>query len=161
MSLILLWVLTIGLFILGVLGVFVPFLPGIGLVFAGILLYAWMTNFSVISLGAVIVFGVVTFLAWLVEYLGSILGARFGGGGRYAMWGSLLGGLMGLVFVGPLGLLLGVVVGVVAGALYEGKNLNQAGKTAFFSILGILGARIIQLIMALSVIVAFIVAVII
>lgn len=129
------------------------------MIFAGILLYAWMTNFSVISTGTVIVFGIVTLLAWLVEYLGSVLGARFGGGGRYAMWGSLLGGLAGIMLIGPIGLLLGVVIGVLLGALYEGKTLNQAGKTVLFSILGILGAKIIQLILALGVIITFIVTI--
>ena len=159
MSSIIIWILTILLITLGVLGIFIPFLPGVGFIFAGILLYAWLTSFSVISLGAVIAFGTVALLAWLVEYLGSLLGAKFGGGGRYSMWGSLIGGLAGLVFIGPLGLLLGVIIGVLIGALYEGKTLNQAGKTVFFSILGILGAKIIQLIIALGVIIAFIVAV--
>lgn len=160
MSSILLWLLTISLFTLGVLGIFIPFLPGVAFIFFGVLLYAWATNFSIISLGTVVVFGIVVFLAWLAEYLGSLLGAKLGGGGRYAMWGSILGGFAGLVFIGPLGLLIGVVVGVILGALYEGKTLNQAGKTAFFSILGILGGKIIQLVLTLGIIVTFIIIII-
>jgi uncharacterized protein YqgC (DUF456 family) len=63
------------------------------------------------------------------------------------------------VSVGPLGLLVGAVIGAVVGALYEGKSIDKAGKVALFSLLGVLGAKIVQLVLALSVIVAFILAV--
>lgn len=155
MSDVLLWILTLLLFGIGLVGVFIPVLPGIAFVFAGVLFYAFMTNFSVVSIGVVVIFGLVAFAAWLIEYAGGIFGARLGGGGKLALWGTLGGGLIGLFVWGPLGLMPGLFIGALIGALYEGKTLQGASKTAFFSLLGIVGAKAIQAVLAVGMLAAF------
>lgn len=159
MSLFAIWVITATLLLLGLLGVFMPALPGIALVFIGILFFAWATNFSSISLTTVIILGFLTLFAWLIEYLGSIIGAKFGGGEKYSIIGSIAGGAIGFLSGGPIGIIIGAVAGVMLGALYEGKNYNQAGKAALFSIIGIFGANIIQFFLAIMIITAFLLAV--
>lgn len=156
MSDVLLWVLTLLLFGTGLVGVFIPVVPGIALVFAGVLFYAFMTNFSVVGVSAVVVFGSITFLAWLIEYAGGILGARLGGGKKLAMAGAFAGGLIGLFTGGPFGLVPGLFVGALVGALYEGKTPLKASKAAFFSVLGVIGAKVIQVILAIGMIISFI-----
>jgi uncharacterized protein YqgC (DUF456 family) len=152
---VLLWVLTLLLFGVGLVGVFIPILPGIAFVFVGILFYAFMTNFSAIGVGAVVMFGLISFIAWLIEYAGGIIGARLGGGQKKALWGTLGGGLIGLFIGGPLWLVPGLFVGALIGALYEGKTLAGASKAAFFSLLGVIGAKVIQMILAIGMVVAF------
>jgi len=158
MSLVLLWVLTIGLFVLGLAGVFVPALPGVGLVFGGVLLYAAMTGWAQISVGTVIALGLVALVAWLIEYLGAIVGTKIGGGGRFALLGTVLGAILGLLSFGPLGLVAGVVLGAMLGAIYEGKSSSEAGRAAFGSIVGIVGAKLLQLLLAIAIIIVFLMA---
>lgn len=152
---VLLWVLTLFLLGAGLIGVFIPVLPGIAFVFAGVLFYAFMTNFSVVSTGAIMMFGLVAFVAWLIEYAGGVIGTRLGGGQKLALWGTLGGGLIGLFIGGPLGLVPGLFIGALVGALYEGKTLQGAGKAAFFSVLGVIGAKVIQAVLAVGMVVAF------
>lgn len=161
MSPLLLWLAVISLFGLGLIGVFIPALPGAGLVFFGVLLYAVATSFANINATTVMVFGVVAAAAWLIEYLGAVFGVKMGGGGRLATLGLIIGALLGFVSGGPLGLLLGMLLGSFLGATYEGSSTSQASRAAIFSVLGLLGAKLLQLLLVIGIIVAFLAAVLI
>lgn len=156
----LVWLAVILLFIFGLVGVFAPGLPGIGLIFLGILLYAWVTGFSVITWSALIVFGLLALLATVADYLGAAVGARAGGGKLMSVIGAVLGLLIGTVTFGPLGLIAGTFVGAVIGSLLVGHNTKQAVKAATWSIIGIVGGTLIQLIFAISLIISFFILII-
>ena len=49
-------------------------------------------------------------------------------------------------------------IGALAGALYEGKDLEKAGVTATYAFIGILGATLVQALLAISIIIAFLIA---
>jgi len=161
MSFLLLWLIVILLFALGLIGVFIPALPGVVLVFSGVLLYAVATSFANISATTVVVFGIVAAVAWLVEYLGAVLGVKMGGGGRLATLGLIIGALLGFISGGPVGLLIGMLLGSFLGATYEGSSTSKASRAAIFSVLGLLGAKVLQLLLAVGIIVAFLTAVLI
>lgn len=160
MSTAVLWLATGLFFAGGLLGIVVPGLPGVGLVFIGILFYAMMTDFVQVSVGFVIGSGIVALAAWLVEYLGAIIGAKAGGGGKFTLLGTIAGGLLGLLAGGPLGLLAGVVLGAAMGAMYEGKTVEKAGRAALFSIVGIMGAKIVQAGLTAGLIIVFLLKII-
>ena len=65
----LLWVLAAGLIVLGLLGTVLPVLPGTALVLAGVILGAWIDDFARVSVGAVVLVGVLAVLAWLLLVL--------------------------------------------------------------------------------------------
>ncbi len=155
MTTVVLWLVTIIFFTLGMIGIVVPALPGTGLVFIGILFYAMMTNFAEISAGFVIGSGIVALGAWLVEYMGAVIGAKVGGGGKFTLAGTIAGALLGLVAGGPVGLLAGVVAGAALGAVYEGKTAEKAGKAALCSIVGIVGAKIVQATLTVGLVLVF------
>lgn len=155
----LLWTLTGTLFLFGIAGIVIPGLPGVGLVFAGILLYALATKFAAISPVTVVVLGAGAALALAAGYASALLGAQAGGGRRLALLGAAAGALVGAVILGPLGLVVGAWVGALAGALIEGKRTDAAVKVATLSVVGIMGGAIVQLFLALAMIVAFFLAV--
>ncbi len=158
MSGLLLWLITAVFLLLGLVGTILPGLPGVALAFVGILIYAIGTGFSTIAPSTVVIFGIISLLAWLVSYAGSVLGARAGGGQRKALLGALLGALIGLLG-GPSGIFVGAFLGSFMGALLEGKSQEKAMKVAVLSTLGILGANVMQFLLAVIMIISFLVAV--
>lgn len=154
MSDLLLWSITLILLFVGLLGIFIPALPGILLVFAGILFFAAATGFSVITPPVLIIFGSVALVACLAEYAGSVVATRVGGGGRWALLGCVIGGLVGMAG-GPPGFIIGALLGAYVGALYEGREALAAGKIALWSLLGLVGAKLLQFVLAIVMILAF------
>lgn len=153
-------IIVIVLFLLGLAGTIIPALPGTSLIFVGILIHAIATNFAEVSITATIVFGLVALASVAVSYAGSMLGAKAGGGKAWSVGGTVLGGVVGTIVFGPLGLLVGAFLGALAGALYEGQSSTSATKAAFYSVLGIIGGTLIQLLIGLSMIVAWVALVI-
>ena len=161
MSALLLWSIVTAFFIIGTFGTIIPGLPGLGLVFAGVLFYGWATNWVPVSTTTIVVMGLFTLVASLADWYGSGFAAKLGGGKRKAFWGTLIGGLAGLLLGSAPGFLLGAFIGALVGALAEGKGPEQAGKIAVLSLVGILGARLMQLVFAIAIIIAFFIAIVI
>lgn len=155
----LIWLITIACLVIGLLGTFIPLLPGLGLIFIGILIFAIATNFTVITLSTVIICGVVALLASLASYFAGAVGAKVSGGSRRAVGGSLLGSVVGMVLLGPLGLPVGTFVGALLGALTEGRSLKKATLTARHAVIGLLSATLIQFVIGVSLIITFFLAV--
>lgn len=154
-----LWIGVMALFMLGLIGIFVPVVPGVGLVFAGILFYAWATGWEAIGVTWVAVFGMVALLAWVADYIGAAVGAKYGGGKWPTVLGSVIGAVAGLILGGPLGLFIGAFLGALGGALYEGNSMEIASRAAMYSVIGMVGATVVQLVLAIAMIVAFIIVV--
>ena len=134
------------LFILGMLGIFLPALPGPILIFGGILLYAWRTGFEAISSGYMVLFAVLAALSWGLDYIASLLTAKKVGASKYGLLGGILFGILGLIFFSLPGLVLGQLLGVILGELYKGKKFGFALKSGVAVFIGYLlgnGAKLI------------------
>lgn len=161
MPFIILWLITASLLLVGLLGTVIPGLPGIGFVYGGILLYAFVTDFAAISVATVVTLGFVAVLALVTDYAGSALGARVGGGRIKAIFGAVAGTVIGGVLAGPPGMFAGAFLGAYAGAILQGTRGEQALKIAGLSVIGIVGSAAVQFVLALAMIFAFILAIVI
>jgi uncharacterized protein YqgC (DUF456 family) len=112
------------LILLGLAGVVLPALPGLPLVFLGMLLAAWAGGFAKIGIATLVALGILTLLSMAVDFWAAALGAKRVGASRLAVIGALLGTFAGLFF-GPLGLFLGPFVGALAGELVHGRRLDR------------------------------------
>jgi uncharacterized protein YqgC (DUF456 family) len=133
----LLYALAAALILLGVVGTVMPGIPGIPLVFAGMVLAAAVESFRLVSLWTLGVLALLTALSIVIEYLAAALGVRRVGASAWAMAGAVLGGLAGIAF-GPIGMVLGPLVGAVAGELLARRDLRQAGRAGLAAWLGFL-----------------------
>lgn len=149
-----LWVTTILFFIVGLVGTIVPGVPGIGLVFLGILIFAAATSFATVSISTVLLAGAVVIVATLADYFGSALGSKAGGGGKLAVVGTIIGTFFGFA-LGPVGIFLGAFSGGFVGAALEGATGEKAMKVAAYSTIGVLGAMVVQFVLALVLIISF------
>lgn len=152
--------ITVILLITGLVGTIVPALPGMGLIFGGILIYAIATDFATVSMPTVIIFGIVAGLGWLASFFGAALGSKTGGGKSAAIIGALVGSMLGATVAGPPGFMIGAFAGALIGGLIAGQSHEQALRVAFHSVVGILGGVVLQFTLAVLLIIAFITSII-
>ncbi len=130
--------------LVGMAGAVVPVLPGVPLVFGGMLLAAWADHFQHIGAFTLIVLGVLAGLALVVDFVAGILGARRVGASPRALWGASLGTIVGLFFGLP-GLLIGPFLGALAGELSSGRELDQATRVGIGTWIGLLFGTLAKL----------------
>jgi len=136
---------------IGVLGTFVPVIPGPPLSWIGLLLLQYTSNvaFSPIFIG---VTGVIALLATLLDYYLPVLGTKKYGGSK----GGVLGAIMGLLFAvffpvfGPLGFLVWPFAGAFIGELSQQKNQKNSLRAAWGSFVGFLAGSLIKLIISMA-----------
>ncbi len=131
----------------GFIGTLFPVLPGTILILCGFLVYALITGFSNLDLGFFIGQGVLVGLSYLIDFLATALGVKMYGGSRAAAWGAVLGSLL-IFVIGPIGILVGPLLGAVAGELIMGEEIRQALHSGFGSFLGFIGGALAKIVIA-------------
>src|SRR5262249_54426294 len=101
-----LWILAVGLAVVGVIGTVVPGLPGGCRVFAGRVLWAWMDGFARVGVKTLAALAALTVAAYALDLVATAVGVRRFGTSWWGALGAVLGTLVGLVFGLP-GLVLG------------------------------------------------------
>jgi uncharacterized protein YqgC (DUF456 family) len=145
MSIELLWVvLAVVLVCLGLAGSVLPALPGVPLVFAGLLLAAWAGDFEQVSWITLTVLGLLTVASFVIDLVATALGAKRVGATRLAIAGAALGTLGGL-FLGLPGLVLGPFVGAVAGELMSHGQVQQATRAGLATWVGLIFGTLAKL----------------
>jgi len=153
----LLWIVAVLLVIAGLIGTFVPLLPGTPLVFAGLFVAAAAGGFAKVGPVTLAILAFLTALSFAVDLAASGLGARRSGASRAAVIGAVLGALVGFVFGIP-GLLLGPFVGALAGELVAGRSLRQAGRAGLGSWLGMVFGALAKLALSFTMVAIFLAA---
>ena len=103
MSIEVLWlVLAVVLVCVGVAGSVLPALPGVPLVFAGLLLAAWAGDFQQVTWIPLVVLGLLTVISFVIDFAATALGAKRVGATKLAVLGAALGTLGGLGLAGEL-----------------------------------------------------------
>lgn len=133
-----LWWLFAGLIVLtGLIGTVVPALPGVPIIFAGLVLAAWSTDFEPVGWGTIGVLGALTVISVMIDFLAAAFGAKRQGASPRAFWGATLGALVGMFFGLP-GIMLGPFIGAVAAELVGGRGARQAGRSGYGVWVGII-----------------------
>ena len=131
------WLISTLLILAGLVGLVAPLLPGTILIFAGVAFAAWAEDFSRISGLTVGFLAFLTALAWILEYVAGLLGAKAAGASRAALVGAAVGTVLGVVS-GFWGLLFFPLVGAFAGEFYARGNALGAGRVSLATWIGIL-----------------------
>ena len=121
--------------LVGLLGTVYPAIPGLGLMFGGAWLLGHAGGYQVITTNTLIFLAVVTVLGTATDYVAGMLGAKFTGASKQAVWGALAGGIVGAFFSLP-GLLLGPMAGAAVGELWARRDVWSAGKVSLGTFAG-------------------------
>ncbi len=152
---VLLYVLAALLVIVGLVGSILPALPGLPLVFGGLLLAAWVGDFQQVGWITLTLLGVLAVVAMGVDLVASSLGTRRVGASGLAVVGAAVGTVVGLFF-GLIGLLLGPFVGALVGELLAGKGMTQAARAGTGAWLGFVVGTLAKLGLAFSMLGVFV-----
>ena len=131
----------------GFAGIVFPALPGTVLIAGGFLVYGLITGFDNLSLWFFIGQGVLIALSFAVDFLATAWGVRRFGGSKAAAWGAALGSLA-VFIIGPLGILIGPLVGAIVGELLMGEQVKQALNSGIGSFLGFIGGVLAKMFLA-------------
>jgi uncharacterized protein YqgC (DUF456 family) len=148
------WVLVVLLVFAGVAGTVLPALPGVPLVFAGLLLAAWADGFTRVGVVTLIVLGVLTALSFAIDFAAAALGAKRVGATKWAIVGAALGTLTG-IFFGLPGLLAGPFFGAVVGEMMSHGRWPQAARAGMATWIGLLFGTLVKLALVFTMIGVF------
>lgn len=138
------YILAALLILVGIAGVILPALPGLPLVFIGMLLAAWAGDFQQVGWVVLVILGLLTLLSIAVDLLATAMGAKRVGASRLAVIGAVIGTFAGLFFA-PIGLFAGPFVGALGGELIHARELRRAAKVGFGTWLGIVFGVVLKL----------------
>ncbi len=147
-------ILALVLMAIGIIGSVLPMLPGVPLVFAGMLLAAWHGAFAQVSMLTMVIIGVVAVLAWAVDFFASIATAKKVGASKNALIGAGIGAVVGILGGLP-GLILGPAIGAVIGELTTHTNKTKATVVGVAAGLGFVLAMVIKLLLILVMLAIF------
>lgn len=135
MAPILLIILGLTALAIGLLGTIYPALPGLILMFVGAWLLGYADDYATIGSGTLIAIGIFTAVGTATDFVAGMLGAKFTGASKEAVWGSFFGGIAG-AFFGIPGLLLGPLLGAAIGEFLARKDAWLAGKVGIGAFIG-------------------------
>jgi uncharacterized protein YqgC (DUF456 family) len=142
------WIISGGvLLVTGLIGCFLPVLPGPPLAFLGLLIQQ-LKSTTPFTIRFIIIFLLITVIITVLDYVIPIYGTKKFGGSKYGIWGSTFGLLIGLWF-GPLGMIAGPFIGAWIGELIATSDASQALKAAIGSFIGFLAGTVLKLMVCL------------
>ena len=145
---ILLIILAYVAIIFGVAGCIIPFIPGAPLAYLGIVL-AQLTEQVQFSTAEMIIWGAVTILVQVLDYIAPVLGTKYGGGSRYGNTGCIVGTIAGIFILPPIGIILCPFIGAILGEYMHCNNMDKAFKAGLGAFLGFVLGTLIKLVLCI------------
>jgi len=136
------WLVAIILMAVGLIGTVLPVVPGAAIILAAAIIHQSMLgsekSLGWWNIGALVL---LTLLSYALEFAAGCFGAKRFGATKWGVFGATLGAIAGLFYPFP-GLIVGPVVGAIAGELVAGKHLVSAGRAGWGTLLGNLAGMV-------------------
>ncbi|MGY8919656.1 MAG: DUF456 domain-containing protein [Flavobacteriales bacterium] len=152
-------ILSVILIITGLIGSFIPIIPGPITSWFGLFTLSQIQNFPNNNTLLITTF-VIGITIFILDYFIPIIGSKYFGGSKYGIIGTSIGLLIGLISPVPFGIIIGAFLGALIGEILGGKQLSEGIKPAMGSLIGIITSSIIKFFTAVSFLVIYIILVI-
>jgi uncharacterized protein YqgC (DUF456 family) len=150
----LLYVASVVLIAAGLMGAIVPALPGIPLIFSGIWLAAGVDHYKHLGRWWLLSVASVGAIGMAMDFIAGAMGAKRVGASARAVWGALLGGVIG-PFFGLPGLLLGPFLGALFGELAAGNSILRSTHVGVNAWIGVIFGTMIKLAASVTMVALF------
>lgn len=128
----------------GVVGSFLPVLPGPPLAYVG-LIFLQFTSIAPFTTQFLVIWALIVATIMILDNVIPAYGAKKFGGTLFGAWGSIAGLIIGFFF-GPLGIILGPIAGAFVGELVGGKSSEKAFRAAWGSFIGFMTGTILKVV---------------
>ena len=145
----LLLIVSLLLCLIGIVGSFLPIIPGPLTSWLGILLL-YLTSAVEFNLNFVLITFTVAVSVGILDYIIPILGVKKLGGSRSGQIGTTVGLIVALVILGPIGIIIGPFMGALLGEMSTNKSIKDSLKPAFGSFIGVIAGSVIKFLISLS-----------
>jgi len=139
------------LVIIGIVGSILPIIPGPPIAFIGMLI-AHFSSEQPFSIEMLLLFGGFAVASSIIDNVLPIYATKKFNGSKRGVWGSAIGLLIGL-FLSPVGIIIGPILGAYLYEIIDGKSTNDAIRPAFGSFIGFLSSIFLRL--SLSFVIAY------
>lgn len=156
-SVILLWILALVLVLVGLAGLVLPAVPGIPLVFAGLVLAAWAEGFAYVGWVTLLILGLLALFSYGIDLAATAMGAKKFGASPRAVWGAAIGTLIG-IFFGLPGIMIGPFLGALVAELTSKNDMQAATRAGIGATLGLLLGAVLKIALAFTMLGVFVVA---
>jgi uncharacterized protein len=152
------WTIIGVLFVGAFASLIVPILPGVLFLLGGFILYGVLFSFEPFNWIFWTVQGLFVILLFGADYIANIIGVKKYGGSKAGIWGSTIGLLAGPFVIPIVGIIVGPFLGAaLAELLVNKKNINDAIKIGFGSVIGFVSSVVTKgIIMAVMLIYFFV-----
>jgi len=158
---ILLWIVIVALFILSIVGIFMPVLPDTLLLWGGFLLYHFVLAAPGEGLHASFWWGMValSILMYGADLLTNMYFVKRYGGSKWSSFAAVVGIILGLFIFPPFGILIMPFVLVVIVELLQQQPFDRALKAGFGSLIGFLSSAVVKVVIQIAMITWFFLAI--
>jgi hypothetical protein len=132
--------------IIGLIGCVIPGIAGPPFSFLALILLSIAKKWEPFSSEFLIGMGALTFGVTLLDYFMPAAGAKKIGASRAGFWGAFIGMWLGIIYVPPLGMIIGAFIGALVGEMLKGKTGGEALKAGWGVFVGVMAGMIIKLI---------------
>lgn len=137
------WVIIGLLFVVGFVGLIYPIIPSVFFIIGPIILYGFLFTFEHFNWLFWVIQGLFVILLFIADYAANLIGVKKYGGSKAGVWGSTIGLLVGPFIIPVIGIILGPFIGaVLAELLVHRKNVKEALKIGFGSVIGFISSVI-------------------
>lgn len=134
-------ILAVCLAVVGIVGCFIPVVPGPLLSYCGVL--CLLATDAPPSMTTLVAFGAATIVVSILDYVIPMVGAKRFNCSKFGTWGAAIGTIVGLFFF-PLGLILGPFLGAFIVELLVKKSVPAAALGGLGALLGFLASVFIK-----------------
>lgn len=139
-----LWIPCVALVFTGLAGTVLPAIPGVPLVFLGLVFGAAADGFERVGWPTLLLLAILTLAGIVVDFVAAALGAKRVGATSWALAGAAVGSLVGLAFGFP-GLVAGPFLGAALGEWFARRDLRRAGTVGLATWAGMLLAAVAKI----------------
>lgn len=132
---ILLTLLGVVVIVVGVVALVAPLLPGVAIIYLGILIVAWADNFTRIGPLMLFVMLALMLVALVADNVAGLFGARRAGASGWGVFGAGIGAFVGL-FLGLPGIILGPAIGALTFEYLRNPDARRALRAGAGGLLG-------------------------
>ncbi len=129
--------LAVVFMVIGLIGAFVPILPGSLLVWLTLLLYtAIVDGWQAITPAIFVLLTLIALITGTANIWLSLLGAKTGGASTQSLVFGIIGAIIGLFVFNLIGSIIGYAVGIIIGEYQKHQNWNLAVKASLGGLAG-------------------------